>query len=307
MVTRCDGTCVPVFVIRPREETGLFSQSSSKGESSSEISFVFDVHGGGLFLKASPMHFARAKDYACLLGCPVVMPDYRLLPKHPFPAALEDCFAAYRWALDELATQQLERRGLGSRDDGASDNQRDGRIVMLGDSAGGCLAVALTLLTSSNAIRMPDSLMLIYPCLDRRCSTRSMMEYVDTPVWDTKLNALMWQCYLPDGIPSELVPEDAKCLDLYSGLNRPLEGNMLLGLASPSESHNLGRLPRTYVEVATFDCLRDEGLAFAEELEDLDVPVECYQVPGTPHGYDIVMDSPLVEKMMRKRLEWLTS
>lgn len=306
MVTRCDGACTPVFVIRPREEAESSSQSSTEGKPVPGTDFVFDIHGGGFFLKASPMHFARAKDYAHLLGCPVVMPDYRLLPKHPFPAALEDCLAAYRWALDELTTLQPETRGLGSHNAGEVSNPDGGNIVMLGDSAGGVLAVALTLLASSSGLRAPDSLMLIYPCLDRRCNTSSMEDYVDTPVWDATLNALMWQSYLPDGIPSELASEDAKCLGVASCLNQPMEGKMLLGLASPAESHNLGRLPRTYIEVATFDCLRDEGLALAEELEVLGVPVECCQVPDSPHGYDTVMDSPVVEKMMQKRLEWLT-
>lgn len=234
------------------------------------------------------------------------MPDYRLLPKHPFPAALEDCLAAYRWALDELTTLQPKTRGLSSHKADEVSNLNSSHIVMLGDSAGGALAVALTLMTSSSGLRTPDSLMLIYPCLDRRCDTSSMEEYVDTPVWDTTLNALMWQSYLPDGVPSELEPEDAKCLGIASCLSRPIGGKILLGLASPAESHNLRSLPRTYIEVATFDCLRDEGLAFAEELEDLGVPVECCHVPGTPHGYDTIMDSPMVEKMMRKRLEWLT-
>lgn len=57
-------------------------------------------HGGDFVLPAAPYHYSLAREYALRTRCRVLFVEYRLAPKHPFPAAPEDCFSAYRWAVE---------------------------------------------------------------------------------------------------------------------------------------------------------------------------------------------------------------
>ena len=64
---------------------------------------VLYCHGGGYAFPAAPYQYRLARTYAEQVGCRVLFPDYRLAPAHPFPAAVDDCFAAYRWLLEKAA------------------------------------------------------------------------------------------------------------------------------------------------------------------------------------------------------------
>ena len=245
------GEQIPVYVIRPRELT--------------EISpCLLDIHGGGFMMKASPAHFMRAKEYAYKLNCTVILPDYRLIPKYPYPAAVEDCYSVYTWMLEHKEKLQIDI----------------GKIAVLGDSAGGNLAAALSFLVRDRGLPMPCFQMLIYPVTDRRMQTESMKLYTDTPVWDAKLSKLMWELYLAD-------------VDLKEEI---------LGYISPAEAENVSDMPPTYVEVAEFDCLRDEGILYAKKLKDAGAPVELHKVAGSVHGYDVIMRSETVRKCMQRRI-----
>jgi acetyl esterase/lipase len=79
------------------------------------------LHGGGFFLRTPRLHARLAARLATELRCSALIPDYRLAPEHPFPAASEDCFRTYRWLLE---------RGVAAGD-----------IVIAGDSAGGNLTL----------------------------------------------------------------------------------------------------------------------------------------------------------------------
>lgn len=107
---------------------------------------VLHLHGGG-FVSGSPLtHRAYAARLAAASGSTVVLPDYRLAPEHPWPAAVDDAVAVWR----ELA----------------DDPER--RIVVAGDSAGGNLAlqIALHARDAGPASRRPDGLALLSPGLD---------------------------------------------------------------------------------------------------------------------------------------------
>ncbi|MBD5555204.1 MAG: alpha/beta hydrolase [Roseburia sp.] len=81
-----------------------------------------------------------------------------------------------------------------------------------------------------------------YPVTDRRMITESMKKFTDTPVWDAKLTAMFWKAYLGNQVPKQIQ------------------------YASPIEAESLEHFPNVYIEVAEFDSLRDEGIAFAERL-----------------------------------------
>jgi len=222
-------------------------------------------HGGGFMLRASGGHYKLAKEYAYKLPCKVIYVDYRLAPKHPFPIPVEDCFATYRWTLTHAKRLGIDKN----------------KIFLGGDSAGGNLAAAVTLMARDRKYPAPKGVLLIYPVTDRRMKTASMQNFTDTPVWDAKLNETMWRCYLEGEEPF------------------PVE------YASPAEAEDVSKFPPTYMEVAEFDCLHDEGVAFCEKLKKVGVSTELHEIKGGCHGYETATDSLLVKACMDLRLTWM--
>ncbi|MCD7982036.1 MAG: alpha/beta hydrolase [Clostridiales bacterium] len=125
-------------------------------------------------MKAAAYHKNLAQRYAMEAGCAVLFPDYRLTPKNPFPAQIQDCVQAYRWLLKKYHPK---------------------KIAVGGDSAGAALAAGVALYTLKKGLRVPDAAMLIYPMLDSRMSTESMKKYTDTPLWNSVLNREAWMLY----------------------------------------------------------------------------------------------------------------
>ena len=250
-----EGAELAAYVIAPKQK---------QAENKTLPCLVF-FHGGGFMLRASGGHYKLAKEYAYKLPCKVVYADYRLAPKHPFPIPVEDCFAAYRSVVKNADKLGIDRNN----------------IFLGGDSAGGNLAAAVTLMARDRKLPLPKGVLLIYPVTDRRMQTRSMQEFTDTPVWDAKLNRTMWQCYLGGCEPS------------------PAE------YASPAEAKDVSKFPPTYMEVAEFDCLHDEGVAFFEKLKKAGVTTEFHEIKGGCHGYETATDSLLVQSCMNMRIAWM--
>lgn len=246
------GAEISLFVIEP------------KGIQKKLPCLVF-FHGGGFILKASGSHYQIAKEYASKTPCKVVYADYRLAPKHAFPIPVEDCYAAYRWTLEQAENLNIDTD----------------KIIIGGDSAGGNLAAAVTLMARDRGLKMPVYELLIYPVTDRRMGTKSMREYTDTPVWDARLSKMMWDCYLGKQTPKPVA------------------------YASPMETDSLDGFPPVYIEVAEFDCLRDEGIAFAEKLRMADIPVELHEIKGACHGFETAVESSITRACMKRRVECL--
>lgn len=224
------------------------------------------LHGGAFVLPATGFHKKLICDYA--LGCPctVVFVDYTLAPRFPYPHGLNDCFSAYTWMREHALDLGID-----------SD-----RIGICGDSAGGALAAALTLLLRDRSLPMPLFQLLIYPVLDSSMSSESMRRYVDTPIWNTKLNAKMWRLYVAGDLET---PER-----FY---------------ASPLAAKSFESLPDTYVEVSEFDCLRDEAIAFGRELQCAGVDVVVNQTEGTVHGCELNYTSAHTQAIIRKRIAYM--
>ncbi|MDR4968156.1 MAG: alpha/beta hydrolase fold domain-containing protein, partial [Acholeplasmataceae bacterium] len=121
---------------------------------------------------------------------------------------------------------------------------------------------------------------LLYPVIDVKQETKSIIKYTDTPMWNSILNKSMWDLYLKNG------------------------DNGMLEYASPSLA-NLKRFPKTYIETAEYDCLRDEGIQFAEQLKKAGVKVEEHHTKKTVHGYDAMFLSKFVKEMIKKRIKFL--
>ena len=150
---------------------------------------------------------------------------------------------------------------------------------------------------------VPCFQILLYPVLDRRMETESMKKYTDTPVWDARLTKLMWELYLqksPDAFTGKGNNETPQAVSANAEWN--LE---LIRYISPAEVQELSGIPHTYIEIAEFDCLCDEGLVFGGRLMAAGIPVEVHRIEGAVHGYDVLLKSDTVKKLMRRRVTLL--
>lgn len=228
-----------------------------------EVPWILDIHGGGFGYEMAEYQLLNACIYSKSLECRVFLPSYHLLPEYPYPAAAKDVQAVYQYLIEHAETFQLSRK----------------KFLVMGDSAGAALAAGLVNDTACRQLPMPCGQVLLYPVADRRMQTESMKRYTDTPLWNAVNNRHMWELYLKD------VPEEA-----YKE-------------ASPMEMKLPDRLPPAYIETTEFDCLRDEGAAYASRIMGIADTVRLCETKGTIHGYDMAMDSPVTKKYRKKRLE----
>lgn len=238
----------------------LYSPKNAK----TPLPCVLFLHGGGFVFKGAPHHYALAKEIAEKTGCYVLLPDYRVAPKFPFPAAFFDALSSYRWIVEKG-----EEYGINVQ-----------KTAVAGDSAGGNLAAAICLYARDNAIRPPKAQLLLYPVTDKRLSSESMRRFYDTPMCNSR---------------------DMKKYYAFYGDAR----EDMLPYYSPALAKNFADLPAAYIEIAEYDCLRDEGAAYAKALEQGGAAVTLTEAKGAMHGYDIARKSPLVCSLVEKRIEFL--
>jgi acetyl esterase len=204
------------------------------------------IHGGGFV-----MGDISGSDLLCLGlahhgQCAVVSVDYRLAPEHPFPSAFDDCYAVLEW----LAQKPVEA------------NLNPTKIAVGGVSAGGGLAAAVAL--KSRDLKGPalEHQFLIIPDVDDRLITASSHRIHDSRVWDRSTAEVSWRMYLGDSHNGDVSP-----------------------YAAPARAVDLTGLPPATVLVEDFDILRDEGVDYANRLNDAGVRTELHVYPGTFHGH----------------------
>ena len=219
-------------------------------------------HGGAFMLETAPHHVRLAEQFVIRTPCAVIMPKYRLAPRHPFPEPAEDCYAAYEWAVTNATMLNID----------------PSRIAVGGDSAGGNLAASVCQMARDRHAPLPCFQMLLYPVTDRRMESESMRAYSHTPMWPSRLNRIMWKTYLPEHAA------------------RPIR------YASPIEAPSLWELPAAYVETAQLDPLHDEGQAYAQALRDSGVSAQSVEVNGAFHGFDLMHHSSVAKQCMVKRI-----
>jgi acetyl esterase len=202
-------------------------------------------HGGGFAVGSIASHDAAVRELARDSKCAVLSVDYRLAPESKAPSAPEDGLAAYLWARAHA-------------DDLGIDGER---IGVGGDSAGGNLAAVLSHLCVERGHRVPDAQILIYPATDLTCA----MESHRTFATGYMLEEARVQWYL------------GKYLNYDDEKREPY--------VSPYFYERFAGLPRAVVVTASFDVLRDEGMAYAEKLRAAGVDVTSRCEPGLIHGF----------------------
>jgi acetyl esterase len=200
--------------------------------------------GGGWVLGTIDTADGVSRSLANSAGVLVAVVGYRLAPEHPFPAAVEDCYAALRWVAEHAGEIGVN----------------PARLAVGGDSAGGNLAAAVTLLARTHGPGLAGQL-LVYPNTDQLADDESMRCADDPFLFNRHSVAWYRQHYLRS-------PGAA--------------GNPL---ASPLRAESLAGLPSALVITAEYDPLRDQGEAYARRLADEGVPVELSRYPGMVHGF----------------------
>ncbi len=133
------------------------------------------IHGGGYVAGSADMNDRAVRKMAAHLGALAASVEYRLAPEHPYPAALDDCYAALQWL---AARDDIDRR----------------RILIAGKSGGGGLAAALTLRHMDAGLVGLAGQILIYPMLDDRTVRRSTATAARG--WTPQDNSFGWRSYL---------------------------------------------------------------------------------------------------------------
>lgn len=180
----------------------------------------------------------------------VVSVEYRLAPEYPFPTGLEDCYAAARALY--TAEPFLQR----------ADRQR---ITLMGDSAGGNLAAAVSLLARARGEFMPYRQILIYPALNNCYTEESPYKSVEENGRDYLLTAAKMENYL----------------NLYQRTPADRQNPLF----APLLEKDLWGMPETLILTAELDPLRDEGEAYAARLKEAGNYVEAYRIPEAFHGF----------------------
>ena len=203
------------------------------------------IHGGGFVIGDLDTHDVVCRTLANGATCNVLSVEYRKAPEAPFPAAVDDCFSAVRWASANAPALGIDAA----------------RIAVGGDSAGGNLATVVSLLARDAGGPAIAFQLLIYPGTDMQMGFPSI-ERNGTGYLLTKQGILYFRRhYLPRG-------------DDWRDWR-----------ASPLLADRLAGLPPAYVMTAGYDPLVDEGAAYADRLTREGVRTEYRNYPDMVHGF----------------------
>lgn len=242
-ITREDGSKLRLCIYRPPGEY-------------KNVPGVLWLHGGGYALGIPELFFYTYKRLIKASGCTIIAPDYRLSIEAPYPAALEDAYAALKWMKNHA-------EDLGIRDD---------QLMVGGESAGGGLVAALTLYARDKdevniAFQMP-----LYPMIDDRMTTESAKEN-NAPIWNSRMNKWAWKLYLGEFYGKDVPP-----------------------YAAPARATDYHNLPPAVTFAGTLEPFRDETAQYAENLRKAGVPVDFKLYSGCYHGFDQIVPGADISK-----------
>jgi acetyl esterase len=205
------------------------------------------IHGAG-WVFGSPQTYDRlVRELALGAGAAVVFPVYRLCPEASYPTALEECYMVARWV-----ARRGQEHGLDAQ-----------RLAVAGDSVGGNMAAAVTLLSRERGgpdIRLQ---LLFYPVTDASFDTASYHQFAEG--YHLRRDAMMW------------------CWDQYT--RHPSERNEITASPLRASVEQLQGLPPALIITAEADVLRDEGEAYANKLRAAGVRVTAVRFQGTIHDF----------------------
>lgn len=225
------------------------------------------LHGGGLVIGSAVQDDAFCAATASQLGLVIVAPDYALAPEAPFPAALNDCRAAWDWLLAAAPRLNLD----------------PARLAVGGQSAGAGLAAALVQQVRDTAGPQPAAQWLFCPMLDDRTALARELDGGQHFVWDNRQNRSGWQAYLGRAF----------------GADPP-------AYAVPARCRDLRDLPPAWIGVGDIDLFATEAQTYAARLLSAGVACTLDVVAGAPHGFEaIAAHAPLAQAYLARGRDWL--
>jgi acetyl esterase len=203
-------------------------------------------HGGGFVVGDLDTHDGTCRQHAVGAEAVVVSVEYRLAPEHPYPAAIDDAWAATQWVAEH----------------GSEIGADASRLAVAGDSAGGTISAVIAQRSRDNGGPPIRFQLLWYPATLWDSSLPSFTENADAQVLDRAAVAAFTKYYAGE-------------IDLSD----PPTG------MAPGRAENLSGLPAAYIAVAGHDPLRDDGIRYGELLAAAGTPVEVHNAETLVHGY----------------------
>jgi acetyl esterase len=205
---------------------------------------ILFFHGGGWVIGDLDTHDSICRHVVAASGLQVIAVDYRLAPEHRFPAAVEDAIDAHATMVDRAADWGADPR----------------RIALMGDSAGGALAMVVAMHARDMCLPLPVAQALFYPVADLRGQTESYARIADVPI-TARTMAWFRDHYLEHGDQAA----DWRC--------------------SPLLARSYASLPPSFITICGRDPLYDEGKALAARLYRKGITVSLRDLPDQIHGY----------------------
>jgi len=225
---------VPVRIVRPAGAADV-------------LPAIIYIHGGGWILGDRNTHDRLVREIAVGTGAAVVFVDYDRSPEARYPVAIEQAYAATRYVVDHGADLRIDAS----------------RLAVAGDSVGGNMAAALTLMARQRRGPKIVFQVLFYPVTDADFDTASYTRFAEGPWLTKRAMQWFWDAYLPDVA--------ARKQPTATPLNASLD--------------ELAGLPEALIVVDENDVLRDEGEAYARRLSDAGVRVTSTRYNGTIHDF----------------------
>ena len=225
---------VSVRILRPKNAQG-------------QLPVILYTHGGGWVVGNRHTHDRLVRELAVGTGAAVVFPNYSLSPEARYPTAIEEIYSVLEWVAERGAEQDL---------DGA-------RVVIAGDSVGGNMTAALTLMAKQRSGPDLRAQVLFYPVTDASFDTGSYHEFAEGYFLRRDMMEWFWDQYTTDG--------DERAEITASPLR--------------ATTNDLAELPKALVITGEADVLRDEGEAYASKLREAGVDVTATRYQGIIHDF----------------------
>jgi acetyl esterase/lipase len=230
---------------------------------------VVYLHAGGMMVGNNRTGIETALDWVLDPGAVVVSVEYRLAPEHPYPAQIEDCYAAACWTVENAALLGID----------------PARVLLTGASAGGGLAAAVALMARDRSGPSFVGQLLMSPMLDDHCGTPSSHELHGEGVWDRTSNLTAWEALLGEGV--------------RGGPDVPT-------YAAPARAADLAGLPPAYIDCGSVEILRDEDVHYAVRIWRAGGAAELHVWSGGFHMFDSLAPEAKLSAVARKtRTAWV--
>jgi acetyl esterase len=215
--------------------------------SSGTLPVVVYMHGGGWVLGNAGTHDRLGRELAVGAGAALLFVEYPNSPEARYPVAIEQGYATAQWVVREGAAKGLDA----------------GRMAVAGESVGGNMAAALTLMAKERGDVTFVQTSMYYPVTDAAMDTDSYDEFAEGYYLTRRAMEWFWDAYIPD-------PEDRT--EIFASPNR-------------ATAEQLDGLPPTLLVVDEVDPLRDEDEAYAAKLREAGVPVTTIRYDGVVHDF----------------------